>query len=188
MSRPQRPGPVEAGQDHFTRGITFTNACGDVQARRKCRQVDGDDMDPDTSTPRRRLAAAMVPRGQLPGQRLAAPTERSAHCCAQVHSLRCRHRDSRGDAGERRAHRHLGRELLSEPTAGCVFQPAFMLCKLCGLFESCINRDHSLNYIRAFIPCKYWDQVLYIQDDIRQLDIHKLLSRIQAENELWGSI
>ena len=46
----------------------------------------------------------------------------------------------------------------------------------------CINRDHSLDYIRTFILSKYWDKVLYIQDDIRQLNIHKLLSRIQ---DVW---
>ena len=44
----------------------------------------------------------------------------------------------------------------------------------------CIDRDHSLDYIRAFIPCKYWEKVLYIQDDITDLDSNKLLSRIQA--------
>ena len=44
----------------------------------------------------------------------------------------------------------------------------------------CIDRDHSLDYICAFIPRKYWEKVLYIQDDITNLDIHKLLSRIQA--------
>ena len=44
----------------------------------------------------------------------------------------------------------------------------------------CINRDHSLDYIRTFIPSKYWGKVLYVQDDIRQIDIHNLLSKIQA--------
>ena len=79
MSRPRWAGPIEAGQDH-------TDQCGDVQAQRQLQQVDGDDMDPHPSVPWRRLAAAVVPQDQLPGQWLAAPAERSAHCCVSVGS------------------------------------------------------------------------------------------------------
>ena len=44
----------------------------------------------------------------------------------------------------------------------------------------CIDRDHTLESVRKNIPKKYWDRVLYIQDDIRALDEHTLLSRIKA--------
>ena len=52
----------------------------------------------------------------------------------------------------------------------------------------CIDKDHSLDYVRSFIPSKYWDKVLYIQDDIRQLDKRKLLSKIQAvwPDSVWS--
>ena len=110
MPLPRQPGLAEAGQDN-------THQCGDVQDRRQPREVDAVHMEPASLTSRRCIAAAMGPRGQLPGQRLAPTAVHRAHGCAQIYTSRCRYRDSRGDDGTRRTYRHDGRELLPEPTA-----------------------------------------------------------------------
>ena len=44
----------------------------------------------------------------------------------------------------------------------------------------CIDRAHSLEYIRKHIPRKYWDRVLYIHDDITLLNARELSARMKA--------
>ena len=44
----------------------------------------------------------------------------------------------------------------------------------------CIERDYTIEYLRARIPRKYWDRVVYIHDDITSINEHELLRRVKA--------
>ena len=46
----------------------------------------------------------------------------------------------------------------------------------------CIDRDHSLEWVRKHVPAKYFRRLLYIQDDMRMLDKNELMRRIK---ERW---
>ena len=46
----------------------------------------------------------------------------------------------------------------------------------------CVDRDHSLEWVRKHVPAKYFRRLLYIQDDVRALDKNELMRRIK---ERW---
>ena len=46
----------------------------------------------------------------------------------------------------------------------------------------CIDRDHSLEWVRKHVPAKYLSRLLYIQEDVRALSKQELMRRIK---ERW---
>ena len=46
----------------------------------------------------------------------------------------------------------------------------------------CVDRDHSLEWVRKYVPAKYFRRLLYIQDDVHVLNKQELMRCIK---ECW---